>query len=212
LDEDDLMPQLRRAAAGDGEVLRALMEKFRKPLARMVERRMERQMKTRVDASDVVQDSYLEAWKHLNEYVANPVLPFVVWLRQIVAQQTVAAYRTHVVAQMRSAHRETSLDRDNGATDESHVLADRLAGAVDSPSDAAMREERRTILVETLNAMEPDEREILTLRHFDGLNSVESAEVLGISAAAASKRYIRAIKRLQGLLQARKIAGDLSFG
>lgn len=187
------------------------MERFRKPLARMVERRMERQMKTRVDASDVVQDSYLEAWKHLSEYVANPVLPFVVWLRQIVSQQTVAAYRTHVVAQMRSAHRETSLDR-AAAPDESQILAEQLAGPIESPSDNAMREERRAILAETLNAMEPDEREILTLRHFDGFNSVESAEVLGISAAAASKRYIRAIKRLQGLLHERKVSGDLSLG
>jgi RNA polymerase sigma-70 factor (ECF subfamily) len=208
--DDELTPILRLAAAGDSEALHYLMERFRKPLSRMVERRMERQMKTRVDASDVIQDSYLEAWKHLAEYVANPVLPFVVWLRQIVSQQTVAAYRTHVVAQMRSAHRETSIDR--AATDESNILAEQLAGPIESPSADAIREERRAILAETLNAMEPDEREILTLRHFDGLNSVESAEVLGISPAAASKRYIRAIKRLQGLLHERKASGDLSVG
>ena len=211
MDEDELTPILQRAAAGDSEALHLLMERFRKPLSRMVERRMEQRMKSRVDASDVVQDSYLEAWKHLGEYMANPVLPFVVWLRQIVSQQTVAAYRTHVVAQMRSTHQETSLDR-AAAPDESQILADQLAGTVDSPSDNAMREERRAILAETLNAMEPDEREILTLRHFDGFNSVESAEMLGISAAAASKRYIRAIKRLQGLLHERKVSGDLSLG
>jgi RNA polymerase sigma-70 factor (ECF subfamily) len=208
--DDELTPIIQRAADGDAEALHFLMERFRKPLARMVERRMERQLKTRVDASDVVQDSYLEAWKHLGEYVANPVLPFVVWLRQIVSQQTVAAYRTHVVAQMRSAHRETSINQ--AAADESTILAEKLAGSIDSPSSDAIREERRAILAETLSTMEPDEREILTLRHFDGLNSVESAEVLGISPAAASKRYIRAIKRLQGLLHERKVSGDLSLG
>jgi RNA polymerase sigma-70 factor (ECF subfamily) len=211
VEEDELMPVLRRAAEGDQIALHDLMEKFRKPLARMIDRRLDRQLKTRVDASDVVQDSYLEAWKHLPEYVANPAVPFVVWLRQIVSQQAVAAYRTHVVAQMRSAHRETSLNHAPVTTDESQILADRLAGPIDSPSFAAMRDERRAILVETLETMEPDEREILTLRHFDGLNSVESAELLGITPAAASKRYIRAIKRLQGLLHERKVSGDLSL-
>jgi RNA polymerase sigma-70 factor (ECF subfamily) len=213
MEEDrELMDSVRAAAAGDQNALRQLMDRFRKPLAGMVGRRMGSELKARVDASDVVQDAYLEAWKHLPDYIANPALPFPIWLRQIVLQQSVATYRTHVMAQRRSAHREKALEPAPGAPDESRILADRLTGDDDSPSQAAMREERRKILIEALDSMEPNERDILTLRHFDGLTSEECAEFLGITPAAASKRYIRAIKRLQGILHQRKIAGDLSLG
>jgi RNA polymerase sigma-70 factor (ECF subfamily) len=74
-----------------------------------------------------------------------------------------------------------------------------LAGLT-SPTQAAVRAEMQVLLQEALNSMDPLDREIVGLRHFEELNNVETAQVLGIETSAASKRYMRAIRRLKVIL------------
>jgi RNA polymerase sigma-70 factor (ECF subfamily) len=77
-----------------------------------------------------------------------------------------------------------------------------ILGRHTSPTQAAQRAERMVRVQEALNGLEPTDREILALRHFEELGRAEAAEVLGISQDAGAKRYFRALKRLKDVLSA----------
>jgi len=101
---------------------------------------------------------------------------------------------------MRDAGREVSLYRDALPVASSAALAAQLLGKQTSPTQAAVRAERMLRIQEALNTLDPLDREVLTLRHFEQLTRAETAQVLGIAEAAAAKRYIRALKRLKDVL------------
>jgi RNA polymerase sigma-70 factor (ECF subfamily) len=192
--------QNRGATLGYERTLAALLEKSRDRLRRMVRLRMDHRLQGRVDASDVIQEAFLEAMTRYPEYERNPSMPPFLWLRFITGQKLLVLHRRHLGAQARDAGREVSLYR--GALPEatSAALAAQLVGHRSSPSEAAMRAEMKVRVQEALNSMEPLDREALTLRHFEQLSNAETAEVLGIDQSAASKRFIRAVKRLKEIL------------
>jgi RNA polymerase sigma-70 factor (ECF subfamily) len=103
---------------------------------------------------------------------------------------------------MRDAGREVSLYHGALPAASSASLAQQLLAGLTSPTQAAIREEMQLRLQEALNSMDPLDREVVVLRHFEELSNVEAAGVLGIEPPAASKRYIRAIRRLKAILDA----------
>jgi RNA polymerase sigma-70 factor (ECF subfamily) len=157
-------------------------------------------LQARVDASDVIQDAFLEISQRLEEYLRNPRLPFLLWLRLVVGERLGKLHRHHLGAQMRDAAREISLYREAMPAASSAALAAQLLGKFTSPTQAAVRAERMLRLQEALNNLDPIDREVLALRHFEQLSRHETAQVLGIEEAAAAKRYIRALKRLKDTL------------
>ena len=106
-----------------------------------------------------------------------------------------------------AASREVSLSRPTIGLTTSAFLADLLVGNLSSPSHAALREERRTLLEQSLAEMDPIDREVLALRHFDELNNGEIAELLGLTPSAASNRYVRALARLKEILDSQSYFG-----
>ena len=150
----------------------------------------------------MLQEAYLDFAKRLPEYLADQKVPFFLWLRGLAGQRLVDLHRTHLGAQMRDAGQEVSLYRGALPAASSVSLANQLLGRLTSPTQAAVRAEMQVRLQEALNAMEPLDREILVLRHFEELSNNETAEVLGIQSAAASKRYMRALVRLKEILTA----------
>jgi len=188
------------ARAGDRQALSALLERHRDRLRRMVELRLDWRLQGRIDASDVLQDAFLEVATRLDEYFRGPELPLFLWLRLAVGQHLARVHRHHLGTQMRDAGREVSLYRDALPAASSAALAGRLLGQQTSPSQAAVRAERVIRLQEALNTLDPVDREALALRHFEQLTAAETARVLGISEEAAAKRYIRALKRLKQIL------------
>jgi RNA polymerase sigma-70 factor (ECF subfamily) len=148
-----------------------------------------------------LQDGYLDLARRAPEYFANPTLPFYVWLRLLVGQRLLALHRQHLGAQMRSAGQEVSLYRGALPQASSASLAAQLLGKLTSPTQAAIRAELQIKLQEALNSMDPMDREILTLRHFEELSNNETAALLGIQKSAASNRYVRALKRLKEILR-----------
>lgn len=191
---------LERAAGGDRKVLGQLLERDRERLRRMVALRLDRRLNGRVDPSDVIQEAQLEAAERLAEYLRNPTMPFFLWLRLITGQRLLTLHRRHLGAQARDAGREVSLDRPGLPQATSAALAARLLGRATSPSVAAVRAEMKTRLRDALDTMDPIDREVLTLRHFEQLTTAETAQELGISEEAAKKRHIRALKRLKEVL------------
>jgi RNA polymerase sigma-70 factor (ECF subfamily) len=166
----------------------------------MIRLRMDHRLQGRIDASDVIQDAFLEATTRYPEYMRNPTMPPFLWLRFITGQRLLVLHRKHLGYQVRDAAREVSLYR--GALPEatSAALAAQLVGHRTSPSEAAIRAEMKVRVQEALNAMEALDREVLSLRHFEQLTNAETATVLGIEESAASKRFIRALKRLKEIL------------
>jgi RNA polymerase sigma-70 factor (ECF subfamily) len=199
-DPDDSEELLRRAAAGDEAALAALWERHRARLRQMVRLRLDRRLQGRVDPSDVLQDAYLDLAARLPDFARERPMPTYLWLRLVTGQRLGQVHRQHLGAAMRDAGREVSLYRGALPQASSASLAAQLLGRFTTPSQAAVRAERQLQLQEILNGIDPMDREILALRHFEGLSNGEAAQVLGLSKQAASNRYIRALGRLRDLL------------
>jgi RNA polymerase sigma-70 factor (ECF subfamily) len=192
---------LEAARNGDEGALAALVERHRDRLERMVQLRMDRRLQGRVDPADVVQDAYLAVRGKFSQYGADSRLPFFLWLRLEVGQKLVDVHRFHLGTKMRDAGQEVSLHRGALPQVTSLSLAEHLLGKLTTASHAAMRVELKLRVQEALNSMDPNDREVLILRHFEELSNAEAAEVLGIKPSAAVNRYVRALKRLKDVFQ-----------
>jgi RNA polymerase sigma-70 factor (ECF subfamily) len=192
---------LERAAAKDPAAVGELFAFHRERLKRMVHLRLDRRLQGRIDPSDVLQEAFLEFAQALPIYVNNPQAPFYLWLRCITGRKLHAMHRRHLGTRMRDAGREVPLY--HGALPEasSVSLAAQLLGKLTTPSQACLRAELQLRIQETLSEMEPVDREVLALRHYEQLSNQETAYALGISEAAASVRFMRALRRLKELLQ-----------
>lgn len=201
-ESDDDLRLVRRAAGGDAAAAGEALVRHRARLRRMVEARLDRRVRGRVDPSDVLQDGLVDAVAKLPAYLAEPKLPLFLWLRLVVGERLAKVHRDHLGAQVRDAGREVSLYRGPMPAASSAALAAHLLGRETSPTQAAVRAERLVRLQEALNALDPLDREALSLRHFEELTHAEAAAVLDIGEAAAAKRYVRALKKLKDALAA----------
>jgi RNA polymerase sigma-70 factor (ECF subfamily) len=191
---------LKRALGGDHGALAELFERHRERLEQMVRLRLDRRLQGRLDPGDVLQETYLDVARRFSEYVADPALPFFLWLRLLTGQRLIDLHRRHLGAKMRDAGLEVSLYRGDGPRASSVSLAEFLLGRLTSASRAAIRAEMQLRVQEALNAMDAIDREVLVLRHFEMLSNDETARVLGLKPSAASNRHMRAIKRLKEIM------------
>src|SRR5580704_8529290 len=188
-DTTDLIEQLR---GGDRRALATLFDRYRDRLRRMVELRIDPRVRARLDASDVLQEAFLDVVGDLEAYLADPKLPPLLWLRLHVGRRLTTLHRQHLGTKMRNAGMEISLYRDALPEASSAALASMLLGRHTSPTQAAQRAERLLRVQEALNTLDPIDREVLALRHFEQLNRAEAAQVLGITQeAGASGRACR---------------------
>jgi RNA polymerase sigma-70 factor (ECF subfamily) len=192
---------LGKAAAGDQEAWGAVLARHRARLRGMIALRLDPRLQGRIDPSDVLQEAFLTASLQLKDYAGERSIPCFLWLRLVAGQKLVALHRHHLGKQLRDAGREVALYRGACPEASSTALAARLLGHEVAPSEAAMRAELALRLEGALNQMDPLDREILVLRHFEQLSNAEAALVLNIQPAAASKRYFRALRRLKDVLQ-----------
>lgn len=197
---DDDQQLVERVLAADETAMAELFEQYRARLKRMVRLRMDRRLQGRVDASDVLQEAYLDLARRLPEYAESANIPIFLWLRLITGQRLLQIHRRHLGTAMRDAQLEVSLYRKAMPQASTEFLASQLLGKFTSVSQRAIKTEQQVKLQETLNALEATDREVLALRHFEELSNQEIAQVLEITPAAASKRYLRALKRLKQTL------------
>jgi RNA polymerase sigma-70 factor (ECF subfamily) len=186
---------LDRLRGGDEQALGELFELHRDRLWRMLYVRLDGRLASRVAPDDVLQETFLDVARRIGEHLAEPAVPFYVWLRFLTLQRMQMMQRAHLGTRMRDVGLERQLPF---ASAES--MAGQLVGHLTSPSQAAMRHELQDRLRAALDEMDPLDREVLALRHFEELGNNEVAEVLGISKDAASKRHVRALKRLRDIL------------
>jgi RNA polymerase sigma-70 factor (ECF subfamily) len=196
-DLDELAGRLRR---GDQEALAVLFARYRDRLWRMIDFRMDHRLTGRVDPDDVLQEAYLATADRMKGFDGNGSTPPFVWLRRMVLQTLTDLHRRHLGAQMRSAGREVVMEGCRYPQSTSASMAALFVAHLTSPSQAAVRAETLDRVEEAVAGMDPLDREVLALRHFEELDNCEVAQVLGIQQKAASIRYVRALKRLKTVL------------
>jgi len=191
---------LRHLKNGDEHALATLFAGSRERLLRMVEFRMDARLRGRVEAEDVLQEAYLDAAKRMHHFSEDTPTSFFIWLRMVVTQTLIDVHRRHLGAEKRDAGREIRMRGAAFSQTTSFSLAANLLGRFTSPTHAARREEQAERLRATLDGMDPIDREVLALRHFEELTNSETAAELGIQQKAASIRYVRALRRLKDIL------------
>ncbi len=180
---------LQAAEHGDAVALGRLIDLHRDYLRRVVDLRIDRALRGRVDPSDVVQETQIAATQRIADFIERRPTSFKLWLRGEAMQQIVAQRRRHVAAARRSVDRECSISNVS-----SLLIARNLLHG--TPSEAVERKELAERVRQLMENMPEKDREILTLRYVEELTNTEAAEVLKIHAAAARKRHGRAMKRL----------------
>ncbi len=200
-DSEQTRELLAAARSGDDEAVEQLMDRHREALRQLVRFRMDRAIGRRIDASDVVQDVLLEASGRLSGYLEHPALPFHLWLRQLARDRMIDVHRRHRKAQRRSVDRERPLATSGSPEASSFDLAARLPAEDLTPAAAVIRRELQGQFLDAMEQLGDDDREVLVMRHFEHLSNSEVAEALGLSAAAAGMRHLRALRRLRSQLE-----------
>lgn len=188
------------AKGGEPSAVDRLLGEFREPLRRVIDLRLDPAIARRVDASDIVQDVLLEANQRLVEYLKKPDMPFHLWLRALAQDRIIDTHRRHRLAQRRSVDREQPIARPAWTEESSVSLVAQLIDTERTPTSEAIQQELLRKLTAAIDQLSEDDREIVLMRHHEALSNQEAAKSLGLTEAAASMRYLRALRRLKDIL------------
>ena len=191
---------LDRVRQGDTAAVNGLLERHRAAIRRMIDQRLDRVVRKRVDASDIVQDVLVEANRRLGDYLTNPTMPFQLWLRHMARDRVIDAHRRHRVVGTRSLDKEVSLDSPVDTDHSQTNLAQKIADTELTPAAVATWHELEQRFATAVEKLDEIDRQIVLLRHFEHLSTGDVAEVLGLTKPAAGMRYMRAMRRLRVLL------------
>ena len=190
---------IRRVSSKDGKAPEELFALHHERLRKMIHFRLDRRLRGKIRSAEILEEVYREACRHIDEYLAEAEEPFFLWLRRLTGERIQALHRQCLGPEADGAGQELSLY--SGALPEANSvsLAAQLLGNR-AVNQSAVRAQMLLRLQDALNSMDPMDREVLTLRHFEHLSNDETALVLSLSKSAASNRYIRALKRLKNVL------------
>jgi RNA polymerase sigma-70 factor, ECF subfamily len=191
---------LDQARDGQEAAVNQLLDAHREPLRRAISLRLDPVVARREDPSDIVQKVLLEANQRLSDYLRNPTMPFHLWLRHIAQDHIIDTHRRHRVAQRRSLDREQPIVPAALADRSSVELAAQFLDQELTPASAAMRHELENRLHVALASLDEGDRDVICMRHFEQLSNQDVALILNLTEAAASMRYLRALRRLKALL------------
>jgi len=181
-----------------GERLSELFARHKDRLRRMVRLRLDRRLQGRIDPGEVVQEAYAEMGRRVAECPSSDVA--FGWMRKLTGERLQVIHQEYFGATLDVAGQDVSLYR--GALPEANSvsLAAQLLGRLTPAAQEAERAEKQLRLQEALNGMNPLDREILALRHFEELSNPEAAEALRMSPAETSKLFIGALRRLKDIV------------
>ncbi|QEH38724.1 ECF RNA polymerase sigma factor SigW [Aquisphaera giovannonii] len=200
-DPDSHAPDLiEQAAGGDRAARESLLARYRDHLRRMVAVRLDGRLSRRIDPSDIVQETLMEADRRLDDYLRDRPIPFPAWLRRIAGDRIVDAHRAHVGSRKRSVTREAAAAP---LPDESSMaLIRRILADDTSPTDRLIRDEDLESVRAAIDSLSPKDREVLVMRHLERLSTSEIGEAIGVGEGAVKVRLLRALIRLRARLGA----------
>lgn len=194
LDElpDDL---IRQARAGGEAGLGALLARYTEYLTLLARVEVGRRLQGKLDPADLVQDVFLDAHRYFPAFRGTTEPEFAGWLRQILAGVLANTLRRYLGTKARDLRLEQDMQ---AAVDQSSILlAEQLAAPNTSPSEAASRREQAVLFADALGRLPDDYREVIVLRHLEGLTFPLVAERMGRSVTAVEKLWVRAVMRLR---------------
>lgn len=198
-DPEDL---LRVARSGDVSALGRLLELYRPYLALLARLQIGRKLQGKVDAADLVQETFLEAHRDFAQFQGMTEKELAGWLRQILALNLANQVRRYFGTQRRDVRLERQLTVE--LDESSKVLDHALVAPQSSPSQQAARREQAVLLADALGLLPDEYREVLILRHLEGLTFPEVARRMGRSLDSVDKLWARALARLR-----RSLGGDI---
>lgn len=204
-DSADAQQALQRMREGEMAALAEIFGVFRPQLRRMVDLRMTGPLSARVDPSDVLQETYMDANQKIHDYLRDPRVSLFVWLRGLTMDRLAKVQRRHLGAQCRALGRELRLPAES-----SLALGQLLLAGGQTPSRIVERDELRRQVSRALQQLNDRDREILVMRHFEVMSNSEVAEALDIGVTAATMRHGRALKRLKDILSSQLSGGGSS--
>lgn len=191
---------LQSTRAGSDSAVVELFETFRARLRRTILLRMDRRLQGRIDPSDVLQEAFIDYRQRIGEFGNHTGIPFFLWLRMLTCDRLHKIHRTHLETQKRDVRREQTLRGPAHMEASSISIAQSLVSQYTSVTEQVIREEVLHRLYQAIDAMEPMDREIIAMRHFEELTNKETSILLGISTTASSNRYVRALQRLREIM------------
>jgi RNA polymerase sigma-70 factor (ECF subfamily) len=185
---------VRKAVDGDADALGAVLQRFRPYLSILARRHLDSAVNARLDPSDIVQQTCLEACRDLDAFEGTSEGQLIAWLRRILENNVAQSIQTHRVAQKRSVSREQprALPSDNRSA-WADVPADQS-----SPSRRSLRGELAVRIAREIESLPDDQREAVRLRHLEGRSLAELASHFQRSESAVAgliKRGLRALRR-----------------
>jgi RNA polymerase sigma-70 factor (ECF subfamily) len=186
---------LRLALGGSTLALGQLLDRYRNYLALLARVQIGRRLQGKVDAADLVQETFLEATRHFGQFRGVTEAEFVHWLRQILAARLVDLVRCYFGAQCRDVRLECQLEKELERS--SRLLDGGLVSPQSSPSKQAARREQARALADALDRLPEDYREVLILHHFEACTFPEVARRIGRSVDSVEKLWVRALARLR---------------
>jgi RNA polymerase sigma-70 factor (ECF subfamily) len=197
-DEGDREELLARARAGEDGALGRLLERYRAYLTLLARLQIGRRLQGKADPADMVQETFLEAARHFARFRGETEPELTAWLRQVLATCLAHLVRRYCGTQARDVRLERMLE---GELDRSSWTIDRgLIASHSTPSQRASRREQAVLLADALDRLPPDYREVIVLRHLEGLTFPEVARRMGRSLDSVEKLWVRALPRLRRAL------------
>jgi len=192
-----LNPQLLldQAKGGADAALGDLLSSYDHYLTLLARVQIGRRLRGKVDPADLVQETFLEAHRQFTRFRGTTEAELTAWLRRILAGQLAQMVRRYVGTQAR----DVNLERELGAQlDQSSAAIDAdLAASISTPSQRASRREQVVLLADALGNLPDDYREVIILRHLEGLTPTEVATRMGRSVDSVQKLWVRALARLR---------------
>lgn len=195
--EQQIAAELNALQIRGVEAATELFQRDRERLRLFVMYRTDERLLGRLDWDDVLQETFMVVQNRYHDFVAKPTVPFYVWMRSLAGQVLIDMHRRHLGAQKRAVGREVSMHERLPFHSTSTSLGSLLAASGLSPSNAAIKAEQLELLRDSMEQMNEMDREVLVLRHLEHMTNGEVAAALGIDKSAATKRYVRALKRIK---------------
>lgn len=193
---DETMELVGRVRQGESVAENDLLNRHRDALLRLIDMRLDRRIRSRVDPADVLQDVLMSAHKRLQEYLDNPEVPFFIWLRSLAHDRIIDAHRRHRASAKRSVDRERALSFAATNDKSTVLLSNELAATGHTPGTAATLNEFRAKFESALEELSDTDREVIIMRHYEHLTNQEVALALELTEHAASMRYVRALRKV----------------
>jgi RNA polymerase sigma-70 factor (ECF subfamily) len=184
----------------DGAGQQTLFARHKERLRRMVRLRLDRRVPGRFTSNAILDEIFGEAGRRWHEYQAGSGTSFFLWLRALAGERIQAIHHQHLSGVWRGGE-EIAIYRAAMPPVNTVSLAAQLMGNMPAASQASQRADLQVYLQEALNQMDPVDREVLALCHFEELKNDETATVLGLDPGETSRRYVQAVRSLKEVLK-----------